>query len=187
MKRHRETLPVFGFAASSGTGKTTLAKKVIHDLCRRGLRVAVIKHAHHDFDVDVPGKDSYELRKAGAVQTLVSSSRRLALVTELAGSPEPSLSDLLSQLDPSRIDLVLVEGFKFEAIPKLEIRRSGHRSTPLASRDEDVIAIVTDDSALVSETEAAALPALDLNDTGTVAEFILSHFLGDRRVSVDVD
>src|SRR5689334_21649650 len=106
--------PTLGFAAYSGTGKTTLLRRIIPLLRERGLRVAVIKHAHHSFDTDVPGKDIYELRKAGAAQMLVASRHRSALVTEMTDVGEPRLDDLLSRLDQVDVDLILVEGFKAE-------------------------------------------------------------------------
>ncbi|MFL6712642.1 MAG: molybdopterin-guanine dinucleotide biosynthesis protein B, partial [Sulfurifustis sp.] len=112
--------PILGIAAYSGTGKTTLLRKILPQLRGRGLRVAVVKHAHHSFDTDVPGKDSYELRKAGAVQMLVASRHRWALITETGDANEPRLDELLGQLDQSNLDLILVEGFKAEAFPKIE-------------------------------------------------------------------
>lgn len=163
-------LPLIGFSAFSGTGKTTLLKRLLPILRERGLRIAVIKHAHHLFEIDHPGKDSHELRAAGASQTLVASRRRMALVTEFEqGHPEPTLNELLSALDPNGIDLVLVEGFKHAAFPKIELHRPALGKPMLCLRDPQIVAIATD-----GEIPAApdALPRLDLNDPDEIARFI---------------
>lgn len=111
--------PLLAIAAWSGTGKTTLLKRLIPELCVRGLRPGLIKHTHHDMDVDKPGKDSYELRKAGAAQTIVASEQRWALMTETPETPELDLTWLVSRMDASKLDVVLVEGFKHEPVPKI--------------------------------------------------------------------
>jgi molybdopterin-guanine dinucleotide biosynthesis protein MobB len=159
--------PVLGFAAFSGTGKTTLLEKLIPQLSEQGIRVSMVKHAHHEFDIDKPGKDSYRLRKAGAHQMLVASSRRMALITENATPQEPRLDELITRLDLEHIDLVLVEGFKQVAIPKIELHRKALGKTLLYPEDPDIIAVASDHL-----TDCGDLPALDLNDTAAIAAFI---------------
>lgn len=156
--------PLLAIAAWSGTGKTTLLKRLIPELCVRGLRPGLIKHTHHDMDVDKPGKDSYELRKAGAAQTIVASEQRWALMTE---TPELDLTWLVSRMDASKLDLVLVEGFKHEPVPKILLFRqnSGHRVEELII-DEHTIAVASD------MPIATSLPQLDLNDIQQIATFI---------------
>lgn len=149
-------------------------RRVIRVLVERGLRVGVIKHAHHDFDVDHPGKDSYEVRKAGASQMLVSSRQRRALITEVGNAPEPNLEALTAEMDPD-LDIILVEGFKHAEIPKLEIRRRGMIAPKLGPSDPHVIAVVTDVSTGNSVTED--LPVLDLNAPVEVATFIVRRFI----------
>lgn len=165
--------PTLGFAAFSGTGKTTLLTRLIPLLRERGVRLAVIKHAHHEFDIDKPGKDSYELRKAGAMQTLIASSRRWALVTECDGTSEPKLAELVDRLDHARLDLVLVEGFKQVAFPKIELHRARLRKPFLFPGDSSVIAVACDELELPETT----LPTLDIDEPEQIAEFIQSRFL----------
>lgn len=161
--------PVLGIAAYSGTGKTTLLRKLLPALRGHGMRVAVVKHAHHSFDTDVPGKDSYELRKAGAVQMLVASRHRWALVTETGDADEPRLDELLAQLDHVHLDLVLVEGFKAEAFPKIELHRPGLGHPLLCVLDRSIIAIATDAPLDIDPR----IPILDLNQPGVIVDFIL--------------
>ena len=137
-------VPVLGFAAYSGTGKTTLLVKLIPLLIERGIRVALIKHAHHDCDIDIPGKDSYELRKAGAGQVLIASDKRQALLTEAAVTEDPGLEDLVNRLDLTGVDLVLVEGFRHAAFPKIELRKPSLNKNLIFPDDQDVIAVATD-------------------------------------------
>ncbi|MBB1199374.1 molybdopterin-guanine dinucleotide biosynthesis protein B [Enterobacteriaceae bacterium 89] len=160
-------IPVLAIAAWSDTGKTTLLKALIPELCARGLRPGLIKHTHHQMDVDTPGKDSYELRKAGAAQTIVASSQRWALMTETPKAEEPDLSYLVSRMDHSTLDLVLVEGFKHEAIAKIMLFRegTGHTLDELVI-DEHVIAVASD-----VEIQAG-VPLLDINDISKIADFI---------------
>jgi molybdopterin-guanine dinucleotide biosynthesis protein MobB len=160
--------PMLGFAAFSGTGKTTLLVRLIPFLEQRGIQVALIKHAHHDFDIDKPGKDSYELRKAGARQVLVASDRRSALVTEYAEPREPRLEDLIAQLALDEVDLVLVEGFRHLPFPKIELHRPSLRLPLLFHEDDSIIAVATD-----SDMGVDALPHLDLNNIAMIGEFIL--------------
>ncbi|WP_156123958.1 molybdopterin-guanine dinucleotide biosynthesis protein MobB [Enterobacter sp. Bisph1] len=162
-------IPLFAIAAWSGTGKTTLLKKLIPELCSRGVRPGLIKHTHHDMDIDKPGKDSYELRKAGAAQTLVASSQRWALMTETPDEEELDLFYLVSRMDVTRLDLVLVEGFKHEAVPKILLWRQGcgHELHEL-TLDEHVIAVASDIPVTLS------VPVLDLNNVEQIAAFIMN-------------
>jgi molybdopterin-guanine dinucleotide biosynthesis protein B len=165
-------MKIIGVAGFSGSGKTTLIEKVIPLLVADGLRVSLIKHAHHEFDVDQPGKDSYRHRHAGCSEVLVSSSRRWALMHELRGAPEPTLQDQLKQLSPC--DLVIVEGYKTAPIPKIEAHRREAHTPLLHPEDEHVIAVATD------EPLETKLPQLDIDDAGAVARFIIQH-LGLNR------
>ncbi len=163
------TVPVLGFVASSGSGKTTLLAKVLPLLREAGLRVGVIKHAHHRFEVDVPGKDSHTLRKAGAAQMLVASSRLMAWMEETPDRDgEPTLDELLARLDQSRLDLVLVEGFKEAPIAKVEVFRPAHGQPPLYPWLGGIVAVATD-----APLDDSALTTLDLNDVGQVVDFVV--------------
>jgi len=164
------TLPVLGFAAYSGTGKTTLLTQLIPLLRERGIRIAMVKHAHHRFDVDIPGKDSYELRKAGAAQMLICSRHRFALMTDLEEDKEPVLSEYLDHLDTDAADLVLVEGFKAESFPKIELHRPSLGKELIFPDDEYIIAIATDAPDVIE----TSLPLLPLNQPQLIAEFILN-------------
>lgn len=165
--------PTLGFAAYSGTGKTTLLTRIIPLLREQGIRLAVIKHAHHDFDIDKPGKDSYELRKAGAIQTLIASSIRWALVSECEGDAEPQLFELIERLDHAQLDLVLVEGFKQFAFPKIELHRARLRKPFLFPDDSSIIAVACDELQLPDTT----LPVMDINEPAQIAQYIQSRFL----------
>ena len=171
-------LPIVGFAAFSGTGKTTLLKELLPLLRARGLRVGVVKHAHHSFDVDHPGKDSYELRKSGAAQMLIASRTRWALVVELAREREPRLDEVLLELDQAALDLILVEGFKDEHFPKIELHRSGLRRPLLFPADDAVIAVASD--APLDDTRQ--LPQLDLNRPEEIAAFIVDYVAQETPV-----
>jgi molybdopterin-guanine dinucleotide biosynthesis protein B len=162
-------IPVLGFAAFSGTGKTTLLKQLLPLLRQQGLRIGMIKHTHHDFDIDQPGKDSYELRKAGASEMLVASGRRWALMVETEKSGDPILQDMLKRLDQSELDLILVEGFKHERFPKIELHRSNLNKPRLYPDDASIIAFATDDRS----EQQTAIPQLDLNNCAAIAGFIL--------------
>jgi molybdopterin-guanine dinucleotide biosynthesis protein B len=159
---------VFGFAGWSGAGKTTLIRRVIARLVGQGLRVATLKHAHHDFDIDHPGKDSWEHRRAGAAEVLVVSDTRWALMHELNGEPEPGLPELLAKLAPA--DIVLVEGFKRSAIPKLEVFRFANDKPPLHPGDASIVAIAADIAFL-----DAGRPVLALDDLDAIAALVLAH------------
>lgn len=159
---------VLGITGWSGSGKTRLVTRLLPELTRRGFVVSTIKHAHHDFDVDTPGKDSYEHRAAGATEVLVSSARRWALMHEVRGDDEPNLEALLSRMSP--VDLVLVEGFKHEGHEKIEVRRMDNERPPLFPNDDMVIAVASDH--LLPD---AGRPVLDLNDTRAIADFVVAH------------
>ena len=166
--------PVFGISGWKNSGKTGLTVRLVEEFTRRGLRVSSIKHAHHDFDIDKPGADSFRHREAGAQEVAIVSGTRFAIMHELRGSPEPRLDDILARLAPA--DLVLVEGYKREPVPKIEARRLESRSRePLAPGDPHIIAIAADHA--VTDT---ALPVFDLDDTGAIADFI-SEFLRLKR------
>ncbi len=158
-------MKVFGFAGWSGSGKTTLIEALIPRFTARGLRVSLIKHAHHMFDVDTPGKDSYRHRHAGATEVMVSSTIRWALMRELRGEPEPSLEELIERMSPC--DLLLIEGFKRDARPKLEIFRRANGKPRLHLDDPHIVAVATD---VRLET---TLPQFELNDHDAIARFIL--------------
>jgi molybdopterin-guanine dinucleotide biosynthesis protein B len=160
-------MKVFGFAGWSGSGKTTLIEKLIPRFAGAGLRVSLIKHAHHTFDVDQPGKDSYRHRHAGASEVLVTSSRRWVLMHELRGSAEPSFDAQLEKLSPC--DIVIVEGFKHAPIPKLEVWRRATGEPLLHPQDSHIVAVASD-----SRVDTK-LPLLDLNDDAAISSFILAH------------
>lgn len=170
-------IPVLAIAAWSGTGKTTLLKKLIPLLCERGIRPGLIKHTHHKMDVDTPGKDSYELRKAGAAQTIVASAQRWALMTETPEEPELDLAYLVSRMDASTLDLVLVEGFKHEPVAKILLFREGcgHCLDELLV-DQHTIAIASDIPL------AVGAPVLNLNDPEEIAAFIVT-WTGEKSAS----
>lgn len=172
-------LPILGFSAFSGTGKTTLLTRLLPVLTMQGLRIGAIKHAHHLFEVDQQKKDSYQLRQAGADQILVASRNRIALITELqAQHPEPTLAELLKALDPSTLDLVLVEGFKKERFAKIELHRPSLGKQLLYPDDPDIIAIATDGHL---STRPCHIPVLNLNQPDEIAGFLLSHCFQQQR------
>lgn len=166
-------VPLLGFCAYSGTGKTALLEKLIPLLKKRRLRLALLKHAHHDFDIDQPGKDSYTLRKAGADQVLIASRRRVAFIREQAEtSREPRLADVLHCLDTRTLDLILVEGFKGEPIPKIELHRPSLTKPMIHASDPHVIAVASD----CRFPLARDLPWLDLNKPEEILEFVLDWY-----------
>jgi len=165
-------LPLLGFSAYSGTGKTTLLSKVLPLLKSQGIRIAVIKHAHHNFDVDQPGKDSHTLRHAGANQMLIASSKRWALMVETADNlDDPKLSELISQLNYSQLDIILVEGFKNEPFPKIELHRPSLGKPFLHTHDENIIAIATDADIKIERN----IPSLDINNIKQITDYILDY------------
>ena len=170
-------VPIMGFAAYSGTGKTTLLKKLLGIFTEHSFRVGVVKHAHHTFDIDYPGKDSYELRKAGANQVLIGSRKRWALIVENHATDDKPLEYHLENLDQDNLDLILVEGFKPEIIPKIELHRPSLGKPLLFPQDDSIIAIAIDGD-LKEKTE---LPVLDLNDPATIAQFIIDRCLSNKQ------
>lgn len=158
---------VFGFAGWSGSGKTTLIEQLIPRFIARGLTVSLIKHAHHEFDLDQPGKDSFRHREAGCQEVLVTSAVRWALQHELRGRPELTLQQALQRLSPC--DLALIEGFKAASMPKLEVYRESVGKPLLHPRDPGIVAVATDGPLTIT------LPVLPLGDPDTVATFILRH------------
>jgi len=160
-------MKIFGFAGWSGSGKTTLIEKLIPRFSGAGLRVSLIKHAHHTFDVDQAGKDSYRHRHAGASEILVTSSRRWVLMHELRGAHEPSFEEQAKRM--SACDLLLVEGFKFAPIPKLEVWRAATGEGMLHPNDPHIVAVASD--AKID----TRLPLLDLNDDAAIAKFVLDY------------
>jgi molybdopterin-guanine dinucleotide biosynthesis protein B len=168
------SIPVLGFVAFSGTGKTTLLQRLIPLLRDRGLRCAVIKHSHHDFEIDMPGKDSYRLRKAGAAQVLLASPFRTFWVEEGDGHSEPELAALIARLDLDRLDLVLVEGFREVAIAKIEVHRPALATPLLCLDDPRVVAVAAD----AQPPQALPVPCLPLNDPAAVAEFVVAWMQG---------
>lgn len=164
-------LKVIGICGWSGSGKTTLIARLLPCLTSQGVRVSTIKHAHHTFDVDTPGKDSHTHRLAGAEEVLVSSGLRWALMHELRGAPEPSLPDLLAQLSP--VDLVLVEGFKRHRHRKLEVHRPSSGRTVLAREDGDIVGVASD-----AALPGLAVPVLDLGNVPAIAAFVLAAAIG---------
>ena len=158
---------MFGFAGWSGSGKTTLIEQLIPRFVARGLTVSLVKHAHHSFDVDRPGKDSFRHREAGCTEVLIGSGVRWALMHELRGAPEPPLEDLVARMSPC--DLLLVEGFKRYDMPKLEVYRAANDKPLLHPEDAQIVAIAAD---VALETH---LPQFDLNDPDAVAAFVLKY------------
>jgi molybdopterin-guanine dinucleotide biosynthesis protein MobB len=174
-------VPMIGFAAFSGTGKTTLLLKLLPLLKQAGLRVAVVKHAHHTFEMDQPGKDSYRLREAGADEMLVAARCRIGFVRECKdSSAEPRLSEAVSLLEPGRLDLVLVEGFKREPIPKIELHRASLGRPLLFPRDPNIVAIACDSDELAHEP--LHIPKLSIDRPNQIASFILDRV--GRRTGV---
>jgi len=157
---------VFGISGWKNSGKTGLTVELVAELTRRGYRISTIKHAHHDFDIDKPGADSFRHREAGASEVAIVSDTRFAIMHELRGEQEPRLADILARLHPC--DLVLIEGYKREPVPKIETRRLDARSRdPLAPSDPHIVAIAADHP--VTDT---ALPVFNLDDTAAIADFI---------------
>ena len=159
---------VFGLVGYSGSGKTTLMVQLIPELVRRGITVSTMKHAHHGFDVDQPGKDSYEHRQAGATEVMVSSARRWALMHENRDRPEPGPEELIARMTP--VDLLLIEGFKREGHDKLEVWRAATGKPLLAREDRSILAVASD-----GPVPGVTVPVLDLDNVPSIADFILAH------------
>ena len=160
-------MKVFGFAGWSGSGKTTLIEQLIPRFVMHGLTVSLIKHAHHNFDLDRPGKDSYRHREAGCKEVMIASDHRWVIMHELRGAPEPALEDQIARMAPC--DLLLIEGYKHYPMPKLEIFREANGKSPLLPDDPHIVAIASD------RTFASPLPQFELNDHDAIAEFVLVH------------
>jgi molybdopterin-guanine dinucleotide biosynthesis protein B len=171
----KSTTPVLGFAAYSGTGKTTLLTQLIPLLKQSGITPGVIKHSHHNFDIDKPGKDSYQLRAAGANPVMLVSAYRRAIVTDFSQIKEPQLQEQVDIFDQSGIDLILVEGFKAEKFPKIELHRPSLNKPRLYPDDDSIIAVASD--------EDLSLPAhitpLDINNTQQILKFVID-FIGKQ-------
>jgi molybdopterin-guanine dinucleotide biosynthesis protein B len=170
------TAPLFGVVGWKNSGKTTLMVKLIAAFAARGLNVAAIKHAHHAFDVDHEGRDSFRFREAGAKTVAVCSPKRFAVMTELNGGPEPSLDNLAGRIEGA--SMILAEGFKRDRHPKLEVRRREAQHTPLAPGDPSILAIAAD-----YKIDDSALPAFGLDDVEDIADFILSKVAPAPRES----
>ncbi|MDW3182525.1 molybdopterin-guanine dinucleotide biosynthesis protein B [Roseobacter sp.] len=160
-------MKLYGVVGWKNAGKTGLMERLVTEIAGRGFSVSTVKHAHHVFDVDQPGKDSYRHRQAGATEVLLASRKRFALMHELRDAPEPTLDDLLGKLSP--VDLVLIEGYKRDAHPKVEAHRA-ETGNPLIAPDDSTIRAVASDTALTLDR-----PVFDLNDTAAIADFILSE------------
>jgi len=171
---------IIGLAGWSGSGKTTLVARVIPVLVARGLRVSTVKHAHHGFDIDIPGKDSHTHRTAGASEVFVSSTRRWAHIRELRGEDEPHLSDVLARLSP--VDLVIVEGYKRNPHPKLEVYRA-EVGKPLLHPDDDWIVAVASDAPVPD----ARVPVLDLGDAEKIADVLMIESIPVERIGADAE
>ncbi len=169
-------VPLLAITALSGTGKTTLLKQLIPALDQRGIKCGLIKHTHHDMEIDKPGKDSYELRKAGAGQVLVASQQRWALMTETPSQQVLDLPYLASRMDTSRLDLILIEGFKDEAVAKIMLYREELGKPFPVMLDKHVIAVASD------KIMSANVPCLDLNSVTEVADFIV-RWLPEQAVT----
>jgi len=172
----RPALRVIGLAGMSGSGKTTLVVRLLPALVARGYRVSTMKHAHHVFDVDRPGKDSYRHREAGATEVLVASSARWALMHEQRGEAEPSAAELIGHMTP--VDLVIVEGFKREGHDKLEIHRRETGQPLIYPGDPHIVAVLSDEP-----LPACPLPVIDIDDIEAIADFIVAHCRLEARVA----
>lgn len=168
----RATPAVIGVTGWSGSGKTALIVRLIPELASRGYRVATVKHAHHAFDIDTPGKDSFEHRAAGATEVVVSSAKRWAIMHENRDEAEPALEELLARLSP--VDIVLVEGFKNEAHTKIEVHRPATGTELICTTNPSIVAIASD-AAVAPDSPAGNIPVLDLNNTASVADFVIAH------------
>ncbi len=169
-------IPVLGFVAASGTGKTTLLTQLIPILKQNGLRIGLIKHSHHDFEIDHPGKDSFKLREAGADSVILVSQYRRAIMTELNPEQQPRLADQLKHFDQSALDLILIEGFRSEQFPKIEVHRASLQAPLLYPNDPDIIAIVTDAALQTPDY----LTRLELNQPTLIALYIQNHIMNNH-------
>lgn len=161
-------MKIFGLAGWSGSGKTTLMVKLVPEVIARGFTVSTMKHTHHSFDIDKPGKDSYEHRAAGATEVMVTSDKRWALMHELRGVPEPTMEEQMARMTP--VDIVLVEGFKSYKHPKIEVFRPAIGKSMLHPADPTIVAVASDEP-----MSGTALPVFHLDDVGEIADFVLDH------------
>lgn len=161
-------MKIFGFAGWSGSGKTTLVTRLIPELVARGVGVSTMKHAHHAFDIDKPGKDSYEHRAAGATEVMVTSSSRWALMHEIRGDEQPSIEELAARMTP--VDLLLIEGFKSYPHDKIEVFRAAVGKPLICLEDNHIVAVASD-----APVPQANVPVLDLNDVAAIADFIVQR------------
>ena len=168
MAKGRDGMKVFGLAGWSGSGKKTLMVKLVPEMISRGLTVSTMKHTHHSFDIDKPGKDSFEHRAAGATEVMVTSAKRWALMHELRGVPEPTMDEQMARMTP--VDILLVEGFKSYKHAKMEVFRPSV-GKPMLCRDDPTIVAIASDEPL----HGLDVPVLDLNDVGKIADFIVAH------------
>ncbi|MFQ5783325.1 MAG: molybdopterin-guanine dinucleotide biosynthesis protein B [Alphaproteobacteria bacterium] len=159
---------IFGLAGWSGSGKTTLLCRLLPELTGRGLRVSTVKHVHHTVDIDRPGKDSFRHRDAGATEVMIGSAKRWALLHEYRGEPEPTIDELLAHMTP--VDLLIIEGFKRDAHPKIEVHRPVLGKTLLCRDDPHIVAVASD-----APLDGLHLPVLNLNDPPAIAGFIVGH------------
>lgn len=169
-------IPLLGFAASSGTGKTTLLTQLIPLLCEKGVRIAIIKHSHHNIEIDNPNKDSYKLRKSGAQQTVLASPQRTSIIMEYPEQTDASLEQALQHLKTDALDIVLIEGFKFAKIPKIELHRKTLNKPYFFPEDENIIAIATDETLQTDSSSSQSahqdITPLDINHPQKIADFI---------------
>ena len=176
MDKNKIKIPILGFAAFSGVGKTTLLVKIIPLLKQKKYRVAVIKHAHHAFDIDKKGKDSFELRKAGASHMLIASNNRWALMVENSIPSKPKLEEYIVKLNEENIDLILVEGFKSENIKKIELHRHSLGHPLICKNDKNIIAIASDDEL----EEDIDIKTMDINNHKMIVDFIINDFINKQ-------
>lgn len=175
---NNKKIPLLGVVAYSGTGKTTLLKQLIPYLRQRGIRTGLIKHTHHDVDVDTPGKDSFELRKAGADQTMIASNSRWALMTETPGQDELSLEYLATRFDTNNLDMILVEGFKHEEIDKIVLYRKETGELLESLIDIHVVAVASDG---LFDPVKPAINLLNINEVDKVGEFVIQWLKSQRK------
>jgi molybdopterin-guanine dinucleotide biosynthesis protein B len=162
------SMKIFGLAGWSGSGKTTLMVRLLPELVGRGLTVSTVKHAHHNFEIDRPGKDSYEHREAGATEVMITGGRRWALMHEIREKVEPTVGDLVSHMTP--VDLLLIEGFKKDGHPKLEVYRAATGKPLICREDSKIVAVASD-----GKLDGLEIPQLDLNDIPAIADFIIEY------------
>jgi len=165
---NKTAMKIFGLAGWSGSGKTTLMVHLLPELVGRGVKVSTIKHAHHDFEIDRPGKDSYEHREAGATEVMITGGKRWALMHEIREKAEPSVAELMRHMTP--VDLLMIEGFKNDEHPKLEVFRAATGKPLLCAQDQNIVAVASDEA-----LAGLDIPQLDLNNVPAIADFIIDY------------